>query len=1091
MASGSMSVPVDATHLSPHHRPRSNSGSPFNPYAQTPDDSVSTMSHYTSDFSDDDPFFGVDFGNDGGTPSFLEESFAGVRRVNSQPHDTWGSPNAPPHPSAPAPAAVVGANGMIPPNPSYPLTPDQELQRPFPALRNSQDVPQLTPNGSCGSSDDGLAPTAPTAAQSPLVTVSEWGKGTVPLSQSIEVALVPDTRRRSPSVRSTPGDLMLGTPNESFPSFDDGGARGWADNTGSERRGVEPRHRSQTAVHSVNELASRRNVHERKLVVDTWLDRNADGIYHPAPIAEPVIDHDAADSVIEDDGIPLGDATENTFKPGQTYFNPQGGDYTPEDLEIIHSNRNWADAPRIHAITNDGYQPPTSQAAMAKYQRQCRDNESVVSVAATWGTRRRSLPSVSDLDIENLSGNILKRLTISRTEPRKPGSSSLFSGLRTLVRKPSSSLKRSLSSHDEAGFMESEKENQDDVAHLAPPPRTSSWGKKKPTPSINTALVSMGRSVAAVGAGQAHSRSGSVSATAPVTSPKFSGLAVKNTLRRPRSKSDLPRHSDKTPTGVGPTHSNLAGLWKKTGGPPVAALGTSAMPDQGPSSAVSAMDHEEEDEDEDEFEDSDMQIQTSNLIDSIPATFEGFKSHVQQLNPSAPPYLVDRISYQQLIRFKALLNMKLKHVKQGSNCSCGAMCIALGGSARLFDQKGDMRTSDLVSPDGDLTPTEGVISQESFPPDIPLPPAASLPAELECQVCYQAKKFQKPSDWTKHIHEDVQPFTCTWEKCKDPKMFKRKADWVRHENEGHRHLDWWRCDVGDCNHICYRRDNFLQHLVREHKIDEPKVKTKAAQKRAGGTDPVWQRVERCHNGTDARAQDEPCKFCGKSFPTWKKLTVHLAKHMEQISLPILRLVAARDVTPDTVISPVQDPPRPYPPHLPIKADGASPNHAGGGFINGHHTGQQPGADASFQNAHAPLYEFGSTSGSFQDQYLGRFNGPMGGGMEPADVVAPGYNGQSYLSAADLHPVPVPGIQRVRSLPVQSDTYLSDEHGYLTPTLGPAIEAFPQTMHMGQQQQVYGGFDGLGVSGGVAGYTPQGSASPYSSSPNQGNGFYRQ
>ena len=187
-----------------------------------------------------------------------------------------------------------------------------------------------------------------------------------------------------------------------------------------------------------------------------------------------------------------------------------------------------------------------------------------------------------------------------------------------------------------------------------------------------------------------------------------------------------------------------------------------------------------------------------------------------------------------------------------------------------------------------------------------MPPIRNLPAEFECQLCFKAKKFQKPSDWTKHVHEDVQPFTCTYDKCKEPKSFKRKADWVRHENERHRHLEWWICQVEDCRHPCYRKDNFLQHLVREHKLPEPKQKTKAAIKKARLTEPAWVLLEQCHHETKNRPQDEPCKFCGKSFPTWKKLTVHLAKHMEHISLPILRLVEERAVDANTIISPVEN-----------------------------------------------------------------------------------------------------------------------------------------------------------------------------------------
>jgi hypothetical protein len=342
---------------------------------------------------------------------------------------------------------------------------------------------------------------------------------------------------------------------------------------------------------------------------------------------------------------------------------------------------------------------------------------------------------------------------------------------------------------------------------------------------------------------------------------------------------------------------------------------------------------------------------------------------------------VDRIAHQQIVRYKHLLNAKVKHLGLGANCSCGSLCMALGGSANILDQKGDPRGLDPLSvgiEDGEGMPTEGAINQESFPQDIPMPPTQYLPAEFECQLCYQKKRFQKPSDWTKHVHEDVQPFTCTWDKCRDPKIFKRKADWVRHENEGHRHLEWWTCDVDDCRHTCYRRDNFLQHLVREHKFLEPKVKTKAAMKRSGGMDPTWQKVEQCHVETNARPQEEPCRFCGKVFPTWKKLTVHLAKHMEQISLPVLRLVAAKakELAADTIISPVQDPPPR--PNIPVSTNNQATTPVqfpGGQHLQQHSAQQQQQLrhsyshqDMGFQSPNSYMYPV-MPPGQFHQQQL--------------------------------------------------------------------------------------------------------------------------
>jgi hypothetical protein len=130
---------------------------------------------------------------------------------------------------------------------------------------------------------------------------------------------------------------------------------------------------------------------------------------------------------------------------------------------------------------------------------------------------------------------------------------------------------------------------------------------------------------------------------------------------------------------------------------------------------------------------------------------------------------------------------------------------------------------------------EGNVAPAAFPSGVPLPPVKRLPAEFECPLCFKVKKFYKPSDWTKHVHEDVQPFTCTFPNCGEPKSFKRKADWVRHENERHRQLENWTCQIADCNHTCYRKDNFVQHLVREHKIAEPRQRTRAANKDAPTT----------------------------------------------------------------------------------------------------------------------------------------------------------------------------------------------------------------------------------------------------------------
>ncbi|OLN94252.1 hypothetical protein CCHL11_02972 [Colletotrichum chlorophyti] len=1103
----------DPNHLSPSSQFQSTSVSPN--YNDTPAESISTFSHYQSDYSDIDesfdPFFGVDFNStEAGTPSFLNpesrtNSFGQTTAIQASRANQARSRNlgANVYPLTPDQAAslhttspasdqrtIAGSSTDRPPASISP----QELQRPFKpypiSTHSAQPAPQPTPDssGSGRSSEDGAVPSpAMMAAQSPRVTVSMWGKDAAEPVQSVERTFTPDEENSSTAHGgpSSAGDLITSQAHESNASLPSPRRSSFS------RRGLDPDNRPSTEVASVNEMVTRREIEEKNQEVNQWLSRNMNSDTVREPLQRDTVLQTSPEPL--DDGIPLGCETVNRHQPGQTYFTPGGGEMTATDLHIMRLNRVWGDSPLVHPISGPDahrYQPESSNAAIARY-RAAMDNESIVSKAATWGTRRRSLPSVIDMDIENVtSGNILKKLSISRGEGgRRP---SILKDLRGLVRRPSAShiLKRSRSTQGEEGVKNepSPPEKRESLPHLLPSARTGSWAtKKSPTPSINTALVSMGTGVASIAS--THARNGSISAT-PVTSPKspFGGLQVKNTLRRPRSKSDLPKGSGSE------THSNLVGMWRKSGGPPVAVLA------KGNSMNV---DVDDDDEDEDDlYEEGDVSTDSGKLMEGVTPNLAGFQQHILRLNPdlkTTNSFLVDRIAHQQVVRYKTLLNAKLKHMGLGAACTCGSFCSARGGRAVLLDQKGDVRELDPLSTgddagDGDSTPVEGTITKENFPQDIPMPPTQSLPAEFECQLCFTLKRPKKPSDWTKHVHEDVQPFTCTWDRCREPKVFKRKADWVRHENEGHRHLEWWTCDVEDCRHTCYRRDNFLQHLVREHKFTEPKNKTKAAIKRAGGIDPTWHKVEQCRHETTTKPQDEPCRFCGKQFPSWKKLTVHLAKHMEQISLPILRLVAAKELEPDTIISPVQDPPPRAPFNAPAPISEAAIKSESSQVSNFAHTSYQPqpivpNGNALYHNVESYGYANAASNAPFQEYVfpphpLYSNNGQSMGqnllGIQPANPGAQGYNEQ-YHGA---------------SMTVPAASYMGPQQQYVS--MAPDTEPFPALdqnalgLHQPHQMGAPISYDGLLVQGNMEEhqYTSQGSISPYSHSPLQGaSGFY--
>ncbi|KAI0847598.1 hypothetical protein F5Y00DRAFT_116894 [Daldinia vernicosa] len=929
-------TPVESHLLSPYSSHiQSNSASPI-ANLNTPADTVSTDFYQPSEFSSefDDPFLGVDFNDTQGTlPQFLE-GFDGIQE----------------------PIAHVPIQSSVTRDAIYPLSPHQTPTVPLTAtfggsvdtsadlasstgsqhfadqvqpftnsIDSNQSAPQLTPdtNGGSFSSDDSLASTTlAMATQSPRVTVSMWNRDEEAPIQGIERSFIAgaESPRTVHVSQNLAGDMAGENTNDTTVSRDAQG--NWLPQFAGGYRGLAPGNRPSEEIPSPNQQATQRERAEKNKEVFEWVSRSAGDPGNVSDGLEGLASgRDSGDDNISPAEIPLGNTTENKYIHDRTYFNVDGpgGPITHADIDMMRQFPTWGDAPAIHAIQSGSqYQPATSQAAIERFNRQCQDTDSIVSRAATWGTRRRSLPSIVDME-EILSGNFFKKLSISG-HSRRP---SFMKRIPSLVRKPSTSqLRKRKGSNasevppEDAG--ESERRESKDT--LAPPSRTSSWGiNKKQPPSLNTALLGMATGAASIGT--AHIRSGSISAS--VTSPKssFGPLSipsVKNTLRRPRSKTELPKNSN--PEYF--SHPNLVGMLKKQGGPPVPSLA-------GTRSTIEQDDDDEEEDDDEGFDDADIKTEP-NKSKHIEPTFVGFREHVLDQNPGLPSengWLADRIAHQMVIRYKQLQTAKIKHLNlvQQQKCQSGIQCIDLGGSAVPLDSRGNERGLDPLSArpgssDGDTTPLEGGISSESFPQGIPMPPTSSLPAEFECQLCFTSKKFQKPSDWTKHVHEDVQPFTCTWEKCSNPKMFKRKADWVRHENEGHRHLEWWTCDVDDCRHVCYRRDNFLQHLVREHKFAEPKIKTKAAIKKAGGGDRTWSRVESCHVDTSEKPSNEPCRFCRKTFPTWKKLTVHLAKHMEHLSLPVLEVVARKELDADTIISPVQDPPRPSFPIPPVKQE---------------------------------------------------------------------------------------------------------------------------------------------------------------------------
>ena len=924
----------------------------------TPGESISDWSEFQPSEFSDDPFFGVDIDPsvnrvDSLSSTLFNQAYQSLQdnhplQTTTTAIDTVSS-SEPLSASSTYPLSPLPSTSPNTPSPKFGFSELRTRTTVSPHelntnIHTTQQVfvpvgpppaQKLTPDHSGTSNSSGGSTDIATMQQpieSPRISVSQW-ESMAPQEQNTQT--VPGGRKRASSASAGASSGYVNRDDQ------DGS---WQLNAATGQAGLDPAARqafSGITIPTLKEQEKARELENANQNILEWQAKSETGSvrggdeqpgqsYFPHPPDRNIWEtHSTGHIDSEEDNVdPVDDTAsirENKLQEGQTYYNYNFEGKVPNgiDLRLMYQSRHWSDAPAVPRIIEDSahfQQPATSNEAMMRWNREA-DVYSLASRAATWGTRRRSEPSLADWDGVT-DGSFLKKLSLSKSrEPGRPRNNSILDrGLDQLAKitrkKSDSRMKRSHSAVNvnDGSSSDPRKNSQESLA----PPRTQFHSAS--TPNVNNTIAAMG-AMAAIGTG--HARSGSVSG--PSAQPKSPLLGVKSFIKRARSKSEL--------TSQEKAQSGIAGMWQRSGGPPVAV--PASVPAQEPlplpvsatgvtstksSSVPKAVDLDDEEEDEDDLiDEDDIKVEEEEETDPIIPNYEGFKAHIRRLNPdmdSKYNWLVSRVAHQQEVRYKNLLNLRVKHQKDVAlrNCAAGQHCVALGGSATLIDAKGHPRQPEAglglqiitdLGNESDSNPGEGALTDETFPQGVPKPPTKNLPAEFECQLCFKAKKFQKPSDWTKHVHEDVQPFTCTYDKCKESKSFKRKADWVRHENERHRHLEWWICQVDDCKHPCYRKDNFLQHLVREHKLPEPKHKTKAAVKKTRNTEIAWVMLDQCHHETTNRPQDEPCKFCGKTFATWKKLTVHLAKHMEHISLPILKLVEARVVDVDTIISPVE------------------------------------------------------------------------------------------------------------------------------------------------------------------------------------------
>lgn len=293
------------------------------------------------------------------------------------------------------------------------------------------------------------------------------------------------------------------------------------------------------------------------------------------------------------------------------------------------------------------------------------------------------------------------------------------------------------------------------------------------------------------------------------------------------------------------------------------------------------------------------------LSSSLKPNISDFSARLLETYPLLQPQLIRRFASAQAERYSRLIKLKHEHYTKVVRDGCsnaGLSCVALSNpSVKTIEPKTDASVTaiDVLIPRKDGEKTIDVAYRTNLPRSIPSPPSGSLSAEVECSICFKIKTFRSLSSWTKHVYEDIEPYTCTFEDCSSIRSFKHQSDWVSHENGRHREPCRYICHIGSCKFTTIRKSNFCPHIYQVHPdfmTDlPPHVYQKPSNPGLGNNPrpPFRDRLtvidEFLVDPNDVSL--EPCKFCGRISHTWKEHNTHISDHFKDISIGVLDLVA--------------------------------------------------------------------------------------------------------------------------------------------------------------------------------------------------------
>jgi hypothetical protein len=192
----------------------------------------------------------------------------------------------------------------------------------------------------------------------------------------------------------------------------------------------------------------------------------------------------------------------------------------------------------------------------------------------------------------------------------------------------------------------------------------------------------------------------------------------------------------------------------------------------------------------------------------------------------------DRISHQQAIKYKNLLDIRVKHSealhwdsldliqRKGTGLvillygvpGIGKILFLTTNRATVLDEAFKSRIHyKIYHPD--LTPKQTL---DIWKLNINRVPRIEEQSESYSARSATAANIQRRESAPQGLLA-MRTLSCIFENWKEPRVFKRNADWVRHENEQHRRSERWRCQLDHCKQSRCRADKLLQ-FPRQLKI---------------------------------------------------------------------------------------------------------------------------------------------------------------------------------------------------------------------------------------------------------------------------------